>query len=199
MCLTHWGRVTHICVGNLTTIGSDNGLSPGRRQAITWNNVGILLIGPVGTHLSEILIGIQTFSFQKMHLKMSSAKWRPFVSASLCLTIGMYSTCSCGIIAVYTVSDEDECQASPSPCPAASTCVNTPGAFSCPCQTGYSKVEDVCTGKIVTIFIWYRNLSLLPSVIRWFTPVAARSMSPQKFKCMTHFCSLIDWHVIHLK
>ena len=32
--LTHWGRVTHICVGNLTTIGSDNGLSPGRRQAI---------------------------------------------------------------------------------------------------------------------------------------------------------------------
>ena len=32
--LTHWGRVTHICVGNLTIIGSDNGLSPGRRQAI---------------------------------------------------------------------------------------------------------------------------------------------------------------------
>ena len=36
--LTHWGRVTHICVGNITTIGSDNGLSPGRRQAIIWNN-----------------------------------------------------------------------------------------------------------------------------------------------------------------
>ena len=34
--LTHWGRVTHICVGNLTIIGSDNGLPPGRRQAITW-------------------------------------------------------------------------------------------------------------------------------------------------------------------
>ena len=32
--LTHWGRATHICVGNLTIIGSDNGLSPGRRQAI---------------------------------------------------------------------------------------------------------------------------------------------------------------------
>ena len=32
--LSHWGRVTHICVGNLTIIGSDNGLSPGRRQAI---------------------------------------------------------------------------------------------------------------------------------------------------------------------
>ena len=32
--LTHWGRVTHICVDNLTTIGSDTGLSPDRRQAI---------------------------------------------------------------------------------------------------------------------------------------------------------------------
>ena len=41
LLLTHWSRVTHICVGNLTTIGSENGLSPGRRQAITWTNVGI--------------------------------------------------------------------------------------------------------------------------------------------------------------
>ena len=75
--------VTHICVGNLTIIGSDNGLSPGPCQAITGTNVGILLIGPLGTYSSEILIGIQTFSFKKMHLKMSSAKWRPFVSASM--------------------------------------------------------------------------------------------------------------------
>ena len=42
--LTHWGRVTHICVSKLTIIGSDNGLSPGRRQAIIWTNAGILLI-----------------------------------------------------------------------------------------------------------------------------------------------------------
>ena len=76
--LTHWGRVTHICVGNLTIIGPDNGLSPGRRQAIIWINAGILLIGPCGTNFSEILIGIQIFSFKKMHLKMSSAKWRLF-------------------------------------------------------------------------------------------------------------------------
>ena len=82
--LTHWGRVTHICIGNLTTIGSDNGLSPGRRQAITWTNVGILLIAPLGTNFSEILIEINTFSFKKMHLKMSSGKRRPFVSASMC-------------------------------------------------------------------------------------------------------------------
>ena len=73
-CLTHWGRVTHICFGNLTNIGSDNGLSPGRRQAITWTNVGILLIGPLGTNFSEMLIEIHTFSFKKIHLKMSSGK-----------------------------------------------------------------------------------------------------------------------------
>ena len=76
--LTHWGRATHICGGKLTTIGSDNGLSPGRRQAIIWINPAILLIGPLRTNFSEILIGIQTFSFRKMHLKVSSAKWRPF-------------------------------------------------------------------------------------------------------------------------
>ena len=76
--LTHWGRVTHIWVGKLTIIGSDNDLSPGRRQAIIWPNAGILLIEPLGTNFSESLIGIQIFSFTKMRMKMSSVKWRPF-------------------------------------------------------------------------------------------------------------------------
>ena len=60
------------------SIGSDNGLSPIRRQAIIWNNAGILSIGPLGTNFSEILIKIQNLSFTKMHLKGSSAKWQPF-------------------------------------------------------------------------------------------------------------------------
>ena len=76
--LTHWDRVTHICASRLTITGSDNGLSPGRRQAIIWTNAGILLTGPLGTNFREILIEILTISFTKMHLKMSSAKWRPF-------------------------------------------------------------------------------------------------------------------------
>ena len=42
---THWGRVMQICVGNVIIIGSDNDLSPGRRQAIIWTNAEILLIG----------------------------------------------------------------------------------------------------------------------------------------------------------
>ena len=76
---THWGRVTHICVAELGhNWFTDNGLSPVRRQAVIWTNAGILLIGPLGTNFSEILIGIQTFSFKKLHLKTSSAKWRLF-------------------------------------------------------------------------------------------------------------------------
>ena len=54
--LTHWGWVTRICVSKQNIIGSDNGLSPDRRQAIVWTNAGILFIGPLGTNFSEILI-----------------------------------------------------------------------------------------------------------------------------------------------
>ena len=70
--------MTHICVGKLTIIGSDNGLSPGQRHAIISTNAGILLIGPLGTNFSEILIAIHTFSFKKMHLEILSGKWQPF-------------------------------------------------------------------------------------------------------------------------
>ena len=76
--LTHWGQVTHIYVSKLTSVGSDNSLSPGRCQAIIWANAGILLIGPLRTNFSENLIKIHLFSFKKMHLKMSSGKWHPF-------------------------------------------------------------------------------------------------------------------------
>ena len=69
--------MTHVCVSKQTIIGSDNGLAPGRRQAIIWTNAGILLIGPLGTNFNEILIEIHAFSFKKMHLKMSSEKWCP--------------------------------------------------------------------------------------------------------------------------
>ena len=79
--LTHWGRVTHICIRKLNIIGSDNGLSPGRRQAIILINAALLLIWPLGTNFSEMLIEIHIFTFKKMHLKMSSAKWRSPVNS----------------------------------------------------------------------------------------------------------------------
>ena len=61
--LTHWGWVTHICISKLNIIGSDNGLSPGRRQAIIWTSAGILLTSPLGSNFSEMLLQIQTFAF----------------------------------------------------------------------------------------------------------------------------------------
>ena len=81
--LTHWGRVMHRCVGNLTIIGSDNGLSPGCRQAIIWTNVGILLIGPIGANASEMLIEFHTIS-RKSIWKCRLENGGHFVSASMC-------------------------------------------------------------------------------------------------------------------
>ena len=71
--LTHWGQVMHIWISKLNIIASDNGLSPGKHQAIIWTNDGILLTGPPGTNFSEIFSEIWTFSFKIMHLNMSSA------------------------------------------------------------------------------------------------------------------------------
>ena len=93
LSLTHWVRMTHICVINLTIIGSDNGLSPGRRQAIFLTNAGILLIGPLRINFSEILIENYTFSFKKMHWKMSSGNWRPFCLGLSVLTRVCHNKC----------------------------------------------------------------------------------------------------------
>ena len=83
-------RLSDAYMRHLVIIGSDNGLSPGRRQAIIWTNAGILLIEPLGKNFSEILIEILTFSFQKMRLKVSSAKWRPFYLGLNVLTISQH-------------------------------------------------------------------------------------------------------------
>ena len=53
-----------IYVSKITIIGTDNGLSPGRRQAIIWTNAG-LLIGPLRTNFNELVIEIHTSSFNK--------------------------------------------------------------------------------------------------------------------------------------
>ena len=69
-----------VFLSRLTNIGSDNGLSPGWRQAIIWTNTGIFFIQPFRTNFSRILIEIYKFSFKKMHLKMSSAKMASILS-----------------------------------------------------------------------------------------------------------------------
>ena len=68
LTLTHWGRVTHICINELT--------KHGQCQAIIWTSVGIFLIGPFGTN-GEILIEIYTLSFNKIHWKMVAILSQP--------------------------------------------------------------------------------------------------------------------------
>ena len=82
--LTHWDWETHICVGNLTIIDSDNGLLPGRHQAIIGTNVGILLIGTLGTNFSEIFIEMYIFYSRKCIWKCRPENGGHFVSASMC-------------------------------------------------------------------------------------------------------------------
>ena len=68
---------------NFTIIGSDNGLSPDWCQAIIWTNAGILLIGPLGTNFSEILIEFKYFHSGKYIWKcLENGGY--FVSASMC-------------------------------------------------------------------------------------------------------------------
>ena len=75
--LIHWGRVTHICASELTIIGSDNGLSPGWRQAIMWTNAGMLLIRPPRNKLQKNFIRnsynfIQENLFENVVWKMAA-------------------------------------------------------------------------------------------------------------------------------
>ena len=79
--------MAHICIAYLTIIASDNGLSPSRRQAIIWTNAGILLIRPLGTNFSEILIEIHTFSFKKMHLKKVICEKAAILSRPQCVKL----------------------------------------------------------------------------------------------------------------
>ena len=77
-------RGTFIPLVQSGIMGSDNGLFLVQCQAIIWTNPGLLLIGPLARNFSEIWIKIRQFAYKRMHLKMSSTKWRTFC---LCLNI----------------------------------------------------------------------------------------------------------------
>ena len=78
--ITQWVWVTHIFVKKLTTIGSDNCLSPGRCQAIIWITAGIK---PFETNVSQIFIFfylynfIQENAFENVVWKMAAILSRP--------------------------------------------------------------------------------------------------------------------------
>ena len=109
------------------------GLSPVRRQTITWINARLLSVGLRGTnseiwieilafsfkkmHLKKIWIEILAFSFKKMHLKMLSGKWRPFCPGGggvqtqylsmLCVDIS-YFLCFCFYICPNLIAVDDK-------------------------------------------------------------------------------------------
>ena len=74
--------MTHACVSKQIIIGSDNGLSPGRRQAIIWTNDGILLTWLLGTQTSVKIESkfthfIQENAFENVVWEMSATMSRP--------------------------------------------------------------------------------------------------------------------------
>ena len=90
--------MTHICVGKLSILASDNGLSPGRRQAIIWTNAGILLIGPLGTNFSEILIEINYIFIQENAFE--NVVWK---MAAICLGLNVLT--HSGLVLPYGSTD----------------------------------------------------------------------------------------------
>ena len=77
--------MVHKYFSKLTIIGSDNGLSPGRRHAIIWTNDGSMYIGTLGTNVSEnSYIFIQENAFENVVCKMAVILFRPQCVNRLC-------------------------------------------------------------------------------------------------------------------
>ena len=88
--LTHWGRVTHICVGKLTIIGSDNGLSPSHYLNQRWNIVNWTLRNKLQLNFdrnSNIFIEENTFENVVWELLFISSRPQ-CVKASHCYSAG---------------------------------------------------------------------------------------------------------------
>ena len=88
-------------VSKLTNIGSDNGLSPDRRQAIILTNAGILLILNLGTNFSDFLSEIRAYSFIQNAFENVVRKMAAILSRPQCVIYGhtiliVYSTMCSG-------------------------------------------------------------------------------------------------------
>ena len=176
-CVNSNDRMTRICVSILTTIGSDNGLSPRRCLTIIhylnqcWNIVN----WTHGNKLQWNLIAIQTFSFRKMYLQMSSAKWRPFC---LSLDVLRQRTLSCRCVIVATL-----CPCRQGPCPGHQR--QTFHLPPCVCDTQkrrrFHAAHHFTKHFPVTANLWWRHqmgqfsalldLCAGNSPVRWIVPV----------------------------
>ena len=90
--LTYNGRLTHICVNETIFIGPDNSLSYGPRQAIIWTNVWNIVNCTPRNRRQWNINQNSYILLKKMHLKMSSAKWR-----QICLGLKVLTRTHCGL------------------------------------------------------------------------------------------------------
>ena len=79
--------MTHICVCKLTVIGSDNGLSHERRQAIIWTNAGILLIWPLGTNFRSNINRNTTIFIEENACVNVVCEMNPILSRPQCVFV----------------------------------------------------------------------------------------------------------------
>ena len=162
--LVNWDRVTHICVGKLTIIGSDNGLSHGRCQAIIWTNAGILLTGPLGTNVSDqnLYIFIQENAFKNVVWKMAATLSHPqcvncayaknIKQVTWCVmppTGCMYQVSSSYLKTCRKKSENFSLVESSAEIPLPSVCGHQ-RAKNCPTMMKISMVQDTCYTSVCT-------------------------------------------------
>ena len=83
--LTHWGRMTRICVIKLSIIVADNGLSPDRHQAIIWTNAGWNIVNWTLRSILQWNIYRNSYILIQENLFQNAVcKKGRFVSASMC-------------------------------------------------------------------------------------------------------------------
>ena len=85
--LTHWGRMTHICVSKLTIIGSDNWYRLAGVKRLSEPMLGYYQLD----RSKQTSVNSCIFQFRKLHLQLSSGNWRPFFSASMCYLYAHYA------------------------------------------------------------------------------------------------------------
>ena len=137
-----------------------------------------LSIRPQGTHFNEILFEIQKLSFQKMHLKISSMKWRPFC-LSLTVLIQMQLVVFCEPI-MTKLTDMDICITWSVSWARYSVVLLWHGQFS----HKYAQKTDRPLGRGMGCLLWVWNLTdILPQFPQLFM---------QYFTILDHVIMAID-------
>ena len=104
LSITHWVRVTHLCIGNICHHWLNNGLSPVWPQAIVEIKYGILT-GPLETNFKEIRIQIQRFSCRKVNMKMSANWWLIMIKAVWVISFLLFDA-----LLFFIISQQCECR-----------------------------------------------------------------------------------------